>query len=43
MAKLTAEHPENEYFFIIGGDMVDYLEKWYRIDELMQMVTIRGC
>lgn len=38
MAKLTAEHPENEYFFIIGGDMVDYLEKWYRIDDLMRMV-----
>lgn len=38
MAKMTAEHPENEYFFIIGGDMVDYLEKWYRIDALMQLV-----
>lgn len=38
MASLTAEHPENAYFFIIGGDMVDYLEKWYRIDDLMQLV-----
>ena len=38
LSKLTADHPENDYFFIIGGDMVDYLEKWYRIDELMQLV-----
>ncbi|GAX47162.1 nicotinate-nucleotide adenylyltransferase [Pseudolactococcus reticulitermitis] len=39
MAKLTAEHPENEYFFIIGGDMLDYLAKWYRIDDLLKLVT----
>jgi nicotinate-nucleotide adenylyltransferase len=39
MRKLTAEHPENEYFFIIGGDMVDYLDKWYRIDDLVKLVT----
>ncbi|GFH42531.1 putative nicotinate-nucleotide adenylyltransferase [Lactococcus hodotermopsidis] len=39
MAAMTAEHPENDYFFIIGGDMVDYLDKWYRIDDLMKLVT----
>ncbi|GAB2020968.1 nicotinate-nucleotide adenylyltransferase [Pseudolactococcus yaeyamensis] len=38
LSKLTVEHPENEYFFIIGGDMVDYLEKWYRIDDLLNLV-----
>lgn len=39
MTQLTSQHPENDYFFIIGGDMVDYLEKWYKIDELMNLVT----
>ena len=27
-----------DYYFIIGADMVDYLPKWYRIDELVDMV-----
>ncbi len=31
-------HPENDYYFIIGGDMVEYLPKWYRIDELVKMI-----
>ena len=39
MLKLTTEHPENDYFFIIGGDMVDYLDKWYKIDDLVKLVT----
>jgi nicotinate-nucleotide adenylyltransferase len=39
MKKLVTDHPENDYFFIIGGDMVDYLEKWYRIDDLVKLVT----
>lgn len=39
MVQLTKDHPENEYFFIIGGDMVDYLDKWYKIDELMKLVS----
>lgn len=39
MRALTTAHPENDYFFIIGGDMVDYLAKWYRIDDLLNLVT----
>lgn len=42
MKQLTEEHPENEYYFIIGGDMVEYLPNWYRIDDLIQMVTFIG-
>lgn len=38
MLELTKAHPEIDYYVIIGGDMVDYLPKWYRIDELIQMV-----
>lgn len=40
MAELVAKNPDNEYFFIIGGDMVDYLPKWYRLDDLLELVTI---
>jgi len=36
--ELKMMHPENDYYFIIGGDMVEYLPKWYRIDELVKMV-----
>ncbi|QBP18666.1 nicotinate-nucleotide adenylyltransferase [Acetilactobacillus jinshanensis] len=42
MLKLTHEHPENEYFFIIGGDMVAYLPKWYRINDLLHLVHFVG-
>lgn len=39
MLNLTTEHPENEYFFIIGEDMVAYLDKWYKIDALVNLVS----
>ncbi|GBG97357.1 nicotinate-nucleotide adenylyltransferase [Lactococcus termiticola] len=39
MLELKAKHPDNDYFFIIGGDMVDYLPKWHRIDELIELVS----
>ncbi len=31
-------HPDVDYYFIIGADMVEYLPKWYNIDELVDMV-----
>ncbi|QGF40658.1 nicotinate-nucleotide adenylyltransferase [Limosilactobacillus gastricus] len=40
--ELKERHPENDYYFIIGGDMVDYLPTWYRIDDLMKMVNFVG-
>lgn len=36
--ELRALYPEIEFYFIIGGDMVAYLPKWYRIDELVKLV-----
>ena len=36
---LKERHPDTDYFFIIGGDMVEYLPKWYKIDELMELVN----
>ncbi|MBD5807190.1 nicotinate-nucleotide adenylyltransferase [Lactobacillus sp. 0.1XD8-4] len=35
--ELLDKHPDTEYYFIIGGDMVDYLEKWYRIADLIRL------
>lgn len=40
--ELKKEHPNVDYYFIIGGDMVDYLPKWHRINDLMRMVNFVG-
>lgn len=42
MLQLTQQHPENQYYFIIGGDMVAYLPKWHRIDDLVKLVQFVG-
>ncbi|CAM3081420.1 nicotinate-nucleotide adenylyltransferase [Lactiplantibacillus plajomi] len=42
MKVLKAAHPDTQYYFIIGGDMVDYLHTWYRIDDLLKLVTFVG-
>lgn len=42
MRTLIKNNPEIEYYFIIGGDMVDYLPKWYKIGDLMTMVNFVG-
>ena len=42
MKILTEANPDTDFYFIIGADMVDYLPKWHRIDELIQMVQFVG-
>ncbi|MGT2912095.1 nicotinate-nucleotide adenylyltransferase [Streptococcus cameli] len=42
MKLLTEKHPDTDYYFIIGGDMVEYLPKWYKIDELVKLVQFVG-
>lgn len=39
---LKAHNPQNDYYFIIGGDMVEYLPKWKDIDELVKLVHFVG-
>ncbi|MCP8616932.1 nicotinate-nucleotide adenylyltransferase [Salirhabdus salicampi] len=39
---LKQKHPEVEFYFIIGADMVEYLSKWYKIDDLLVMVRFVG-
>lgn len=42
MKALTKMFPEKVFYFIIGGDMVEFLPKWNKIDELLEMVTFIG-
>ena len=42
MKYLKEKHPDTDYYFIIGADMVDYLPKWHRIDELVEIVQFVG-
>ena len=39
---LKEKNPDIDYYFIIGGDMVDYLPTWHRIDELVHEVQFVG-
>ncbi|MCA0970009.1 nicotinate-nucleotide adenylyltransferase [Halobacillus litoralis] len=42
MKVLNEEYPDHQFYFIIGGDMVEHLPKWNRIDELVQLVEFIG-
>ncbi|OCA92486.1 nicotinate-nucleotide adenylyltransferase [Pseudobacillus wudalianchiensis] len=42
MKALKARESETDFYFIIGGDMIEYLPKWYNIDELSRMVKFVG-
>ncbi|MFC0557983.1 nicotinate-nucleotide adenylyltransferase [Halalkalibacter alkalisediminis] len=40
--QLKRIYPNNQFYFLIGGDMVDYLPQWHKIDELLELVTFIG-
>lgn len=42
LQELRLRHPDWEYYFIIGGDMVAYLPKWHKINELVKLVHLVG-
>lgn len=42
MLQLTKKYPDVQFHFIIGGDMVEYLPKWYNIEALFNLVTFVG-
>jgi nicotinate-nucleotide adenylyltransferase len=42
MKTLIEMNPDTDYYFIIGGDMVAYLPKWYNIEKLSQMIRFVG-
>jgi len=40
--ELLKREPETQFYFIIGGDMIDSLHTWYKIDELVKLVKFVG-
>ncbi|WP_432358493.1 nicotinate-nucleotide adenylyltransferase [Sporosarcina sp. UB5] len=42
MKALIEQEPDTAFHFIIGGDMIDMLDKWHKIDELLKIVTFVG-
>lgn len=42
MVQLTQQFPDCQFSFIIGGDMVKILPKWYQFQELLRMVRFIG-
>ncbi|QGH35036.1 nicotinate-nucleotide adenylyltransferase [Gracilibacillus salitolerans] len=39
---LREQYPAYQFYFIIGGDMVEYLPKWHRIEDLIASITFVG-
>lgn len=42
MKIILSKYPDDQFFFIIGADMVEYLPKWHEIDELVKLVQFVG-
>lgn len=42
ISQLKQRHPDISFYFIIGGDMVEYLPKWHAIDKLVELVQFVG-
>lgn len=42
MSQLVTKQPDVDFYFIIGGDMIDQLPSWYRIEELLKLITFIG-
>jgi len=40
--RFKKHYPQHEFFFIIGGDMIQYLPNWYQIDELIHLISFIG-
>ncbi len=37
---LKTEYPDAELYFIVGGDSLDYMEKWYECERIFSMCTV---
>jgi len=40
MEQLTKKNADHSYYFIIGADQAQSLDKWYRIDDLLKIVNL---
>lgn len=39
---LVDREPDAEFHFIIGGDMIEFLPQWYKIEELSRLIQFVG-
>jgi nicotinate-nucleotide adenylyltransferase len=39
---LKERYPKDQFYWIIGSDMIQYLPKWYKIEEMIQEVSFIG-
>lgn len=42
MKVLKERYQYDDFYFIIGADMIEYLPKWHKIDELLELVHFVG-
>jgi nicotinate-nucleotide adenylyltransferase len=42
MVAMRERDPDVQFYFIIGGDMIDSLHTWYHINELVELVQFVG-
>jgi nicotinate-nucleotide adenylyltransferase len=42
MKMINTQYTDHQFFFIIGADMIEYLPKWHKIDELVKLVQFVG-
>ncbi|MDO4976555.1 MAG: nicotinate-nucleotide adenylyltransferase [Eubacteriales bacterium] len=40
LQNLTKEHPDYEYYFIVGADSLYHMESWYQPEEIFKMAII---
>ncbi len=40
--QLEQLHPDHQFYYIIGADMVQFLPKWHRIEEIVERISFIG-
>ena len=40
LRNLTAQHPDYEYYFIMGADSLYHIESWYQVEDIFRMARI---
>ena len=38
--ELHEKHPDTEYYFILGGDSLAYLDQWYQYEKILEQAVI---
>jgi len=42
MKIIKSKYKDYQFYFVIGADMIEYLPKWHKIDELVRLVQFVG-